>query len=363
MRKIVFILPSFDVGGAQKFVFNLCSYLREKNTFIISIVALRRSKKYFYKDELQSLGIKIIDFNKKKASFAMFDLIKYLLTQKPNIIFSTVYNIEFISAICCLFYKGDQFIIRKASFLYNKSILFGFIKKDLFQNIIADKIVVLTDEMKKYVSPKKYGNSKIFVIPNMIDKKRIISKITKTPLHDLMHEKDEIVIINIGRLVYQKGHDILIKAFSKLLEEYSNIRLIIIGDGVRKKYLEKLANEIAPGKVNFLGNKVNPYKYLYYSDIFVLSSIYEGFPNVILESFCCKTPVISFDCPTGPSEIIENFKTGLLVDSYSISQLSNRIELLIKNRKLRKFLANNAFSAVEKYSMDNIGSKYIKLFN
>ena len=131
----------------------------------------------------------------------------------------------------------------------------------------------------------------------------------------------------MGRLVDQKDQLTILKAF-KFLKEKTDIKfkLLILGNGVyKKKFSEFIQNNNLNKSIKILSFKKNPYPYLKKSDVFILSSIYEGLPNVLLESLALKKFVISTNCPTGPSEILDNGKGGLFFKMKNEYDLFNKI--------------------------------------
>nr|WP_278252245.1 glycosyltransferase [Deferrivibrio essentukiensis] len=147
--------------------------------------------------------------------------------------------------------------------------------------------------------------------------------------------ENENYIINVGSLCYQKGQDLLIKAYSKLDDIKDNYKLVLVGRGPDKDKLVNLTNELGlKDRVIFIDFQNNPYPFIKHAEIFVLSSRYEGFPNVLIEAMICGTPVVSFDCPTGPNEIIDNEVDGILVSSIDETKLSYSIQNLVVIRKI-----------------------------
>lgn len=146
---------------------------------------------------------------------------------------------------------------------------------------------------------------RIRVIHNPVNLE-IIQKKWKEPLN-IKYESifNSDVIVTAGRLEREKGYWHLIRAFGKVREYRNSVRLVIIGEGTEKDYLKKIVNKLGLQEdVIFLGYKLNPFKYIARSKIFVLSSLWEGFPNVLLEAMACRIPVISADCRSGPREIL-----------------------------------------------------------
>ncbi len=213
------------------------------------------------------------------------------------------------------------------------------------------KIVVLTTNDLKFFQCSGIGE-KVTVIPNPV-----------LPSSEPKSTCDNKRIITVGRLVYQKGFDNLIKAFKPISEHHPDWKLDIYGDGPLKSDLENLINEYhLEEKVNLCGLSSQIPKEFSTSSIFVMSSHFEGFPMVLIEALTQGVPCISFDCPNGPSDIIKNGVNGLLVENQNIHDLANAIELLIKNDNERKRLGNNAPDSIKQFSKDIIIKKWYELF-
>lgn len=169
-------------------------------------------------------------------------------------------------------------------------------------------------------------------------------------------------ILAMGRLDKQKGFDILIKSFAK-----SNLRkrvkLVILGEGEKRKNLEKLITKYdLKSQVLLFGKVDNPFIFMKYTKFFILSSRYEGFGNALLEALACRTPVIATDCETGTSEIIESEKNGLLVPVEDEEALKVAMEKLFYDRELYKRIKTNTRKSVEKFDIKNIVKEWLNLF-
>jgi len=183
----------------------------------------------------------------------------------------------------------------------------GPIKK-IIQRFISNssnKVIALSEGVKyDLVNMFHIQSSKIITIYNPIDLEYIKNNQNEEVM-DYTFIKENIYIINIGRLTTQKGQINLLKSFKILISKYENLRLLILGDGELRNDLKNfIINEKLDNTVTLLGFKSNPFPYLNNSNIFVLSSLYEGFGNVLLEAMACKLPIISTDCFSGPREII-----------------------------------------------------------
>jgi glycosyltransferase involved in cell wall biosynthesis len=206
----------------------------------------------------------------------------------------------------------------------------NFIIKKLL-NIVynsADKIIAQTPEMKdEIIAYHNVDSSKIEVFLNPIDNELIEQKILNI---ENPFDSKKINIVAAGRLLKQKGFDILIESLNIIINNKNNIdfKLSIIGEDVvnEKKNLEKLISIYNIEKyVEFLGFQDNPYKFFYYSDLYVLSSRWEGLPNTVLENLYLKKPIIATRCIPFMDSLIIDGENGFLVDVENKEQLANAI--------------------------------------
>jgi glycosyltransferase involved in cell wall biosynthesis len=165
-------------------------------------------------------------------------------------------------------------------------------------------------------------------------------------------------ILGVGHLSVEKNFCDLIEAFSEIKNK--NINLVIIGSGNKQKELEIQIKKLGLDKRIFLlGSVNNPFPAYVNAEVFVSSSIYEGWPNVIIESMACDCAVISYDCSYGPAEIITHQENGLLVEPNNVNQLSQQIEQLINNPQLKEALIKNAKEKLDAFEIKKIASAWI----
>jgi glycosyltransferase involved in cell wall biosynthesis len=201
---------------------------------------------------------------------------------------------------------------------------------------------------------------KIQIINNPIDIHSII---------DLSHEKVEHswfsqntpIIISVGRLTDVKGYPYLLRSFKDIADQVS-CRLVILGQGEKERSLKELAQQLGIDQsVAFLGFQNNPFKYMSRSKVFVLSSLSEAFPMVILEAMTCNVPIVS-SATTGSKEIINEGANGLLVPIGDEKSLTQAILKLLSNDSLSNNLAHCGTQRVGDFSADHIIKQYEKLF-
>lgn len=229
-----------------------------------------------------------------------------------------------------------------------------------------------------FTSKLIYGNKNIVTVSKIIKETILSRKITKkvdciyNPVNfesierlgnNSIIETTDTYILAVGRLDEIKQFDQLIIAYSKSILPIKGIRLIIIGTGFQETNYRSLCVQLKLERfIEFKGFLENPFPYYKNAYFSVLCSKNEGFPNVLIESLACKTPVISFDCFTGPSEIIINGYNGLLVDNQNFDKLTELMNLMVSDKKLYSKCKKNALKSVEKFSLDKIGNEWLAYF-
>ena len=220
-----------------------------------------------------------------------------------------------------------------------------------------DQLVVLTDKSK--ASWPELSN--VTVIPDPVP-------ISCSSVSDLQTKR----VITIGRYTYQKGYDLLLKAWAEIeklkqLEEVKEVNdwtLDIYGMGDQTDCRQLMTDlDINANQCRLNGPVENVVKAYQDSSIFVLSSRFEGFGLVLVEAMACGLPVVSFDCLAGPDEIITDGHDGLLVPSGDVKVLAQKLKLLMADVELRKRLAQNAIQSAQRYNMNQISEQWVDLFN
>jgi glycosyltransferase involved in cell wall biosynthesis len=166
-------------------------------------------------------------------------------------------------------------------------------------------------------------------------------------------------LLAAGRLVPQKGFDLLLRAFHEVAERHPDWTLDIYGRGARRESLERLLDELGLGErahVNHptdqLGARMRE------ASVYVLSSRYEGFPLILLEAMSAGLAVVAFDCPTGPGEIVTDGANGLLVPPKDVAALAAALDRVMSDESLRRRLATAAPASVVPYSAEALGRRW-----
>jgi N-acetylgalactosamine-N,N'-diacetylbacillosaminyl-diphospho-undecaprenol 4-alpha-N-acetylgalactosaminyltransferase len=348
MKKIVLIVPSLIKGGAERVVSILSKELSKY--FEVYVVIYHGPVEYEIEGKLINLETPTGNLWKKiKNTFLRVIKLKKLIRNiSPDYIVSFMGNLQPIltlNPVIVSFHIDPDF-----SLLYKKCLL-----KTIYKLPNVKKIITVSKGIEKKLN-NNYHLKKTKTIYNPIDLKLIKQKLlTQKPV-------DFDYILAVGRLSRQKGFDILINAFAKS-DLKNKGKLIILGEGKERNNLEKLIDGLdLKSQVLLYGKVDNPFIYMKYANFFVLSSRYEGLPMVLLEALACGTPVIAANCESGPSEIIENEKNGLLIPVEDEKALKDAMEKLFHDRGLYDKLKANSSKSVEKFAVENIVKDWINLF-
>lgn len=244
-----------------------------------------------------------------------------------------------------------------AYFVYGKTryIPYRYLIKSIYENL--DFIIVPSKAIKEDLQKTFFiREEKLKIIPNCIDFSKI-EVLSKEPCDT----KSDF--INIGRLIHQKGQIYLIEAFKIVKSKIKDARLVIIGEGELRKDLEaKIKALNLEDSVILTGYATNPYKYLKNSKIFVLSSIYEGFGNVLIEAMYMGLPVIAFDSFGGHTEIIDK-EFGILIKEKDQEALANAMIELLTNEEKRKHYALSSLERAKRYACEHFVEELLGLNN
>lgn len=361
-KGIVLFMPTIENGGIEKNLILLSEYFIKKK---IKTTILTASIRNNIKNTLSS-NVKI-EKSKKYLNFNCFnnrinDTLNCLLHLIKNRelftknIFLSLQSHYLIVLICKIL--NIKIILRIANhplgavifFQKKTEYLFKLFIKDIVYKF-ADGIICNSKESKTYFKKKKFKNRIISIYnPVKISKKKNIGK-------------NKFNLIAVGRLEKQKNFLGIIKAIKIVKTNFPKIKLTIVGSG-REDYTLKryIKNNLLTKNVKMVGYN-NPAKYLNNSGIFILNSLFEGLPNILLEVLTFKIPIISTNCKSGPKEILQNGKFGYLVNVNDYKGLSKKIIYVIKHYKNAKKKTELGFKSLDNYNYESQCEKYIKFLN
>ena len=355
MKKIGILVYDISLtGGAERVAINMANEFSSK--YEVHLISVFNENKINFEDE-KKYAIYNVSSKTLKITTNLFKLAKrikkYLLENKIEILFSITAGVNTL-AVMATRHTSIKAIYCEHSNLKNRTYGVKHILRQYIGAKCMNKIVTLTEQDKKnFIEIFKINPSKIEVIPNWID---IAEKLVNG------YRIDSTKIITVGRLEKVKGHNMLIEVAKKVKEQHKNWSWDLYGDG---KYREEIEMSIKLNQledfVNLKGNVSNLSEIYNEYSMFVLTSYYEGFPMVLLDAQMADLPIISFDCPTGPAEIIEDNVNGFLIKDYNIDDMADKINELIENNQKRQEFSKNAKKNIYKFSKANVVSKWIDI--
>ena len=374
--KIVYCTPAlYMAGGVERVLTLKANYFAEQFGYDITIILTEgKDRNLFYplseKVKVVNLDIgfeelwkcsffkKVFVYLKKQYQYKKL-LKQELMRIRPDITISLLRReINFLTSVNDGSKKIGELHVNRANyrnFEQGEANMFkNLFAKFWMQNLVStlkqlDKFVVLTKEDRQ----NWFELENVVVIPDPLT----FSSSTYSPL-------TEKRVIAVGRYVYQKGFDLLLKSWSIVEKKCPDWMLTIIGQGDRLPY-ETLIDElrIDRARCKLLGPKERIQGEYMSSSLLVMSSRFEGFGMVLIEAMSCGLPVVSFDCPCGPKDIINNNVDGILVDSGNVEKFAESIIMLIQHPEKRKEMAIKALENVQRFRVDRIAEKWKSLFD
>ena len=357
-RQILFLIPSLRGGGAERVVAALLRHLdRTKFRFALAVVDIRDA--VFRADVPED--VELIDLGSSRVRYALPKIVRLIWKRRPEVVFCTLGHLNLALAILrpllpdnVRYVARETIIVSENLRLYRTTRLWSWGYRFFYRrfDLVACQTPSMRDDL---VANYRLPLDKAVVIHNPVDAKRVRELATEFLPRGFDRGVGEasrapVQLVSAGRLSHQKGFDLLIEALALCRDP--DLRLTILGDGPLRGDLERLAAEQGVAhQVRFLGFQKNPYPFFANADALVLSSRFEGFPNVVLEALACGTPIIATPAAGGIKEILEGVEGCVLADSVTAAGLARALERIPRGRRLSE-------SVVEPYAMDRITRRY-----
>lgn len=357
-KNLIMFMPTIETGGVEKNFIIIANFFSKKfrNVSVITTSKNHRNK-FSKKIKFVSQNIFQTQNTNRRFKFliGLLILLKEVLSNRKSLVFSFQANIY-----CILLCKilNTKIIVRSNSSPTGWSN--NFFKKALYKKILkmADQVMVNSLEFKKIFKKRFDINAKC--IYNPLNKNVIVQQ-SKKKINFNFFEKKTINFINVSRLEDQKDHFTLLKSFAKVNFKY---KLLLVGNGSNKLKIKSfIKKNKLTSKIKIISNISNPFPYIRRSDVLILTSIFEGLPNILLEAITLKKFIISSDCPTGPKEILDNGKGGLLFKHGDYEDLLRKIIFAEKNLKNLKSKIKFAYERLYRFDSNNSLKKYYYFVN
>lgn len=374
--KIVYLTPAlYMAGGVERVLTLKANYFADRFGYDVTIVLTEgRGKPYFYPlservkvvnldirfEELWtcSFARKVIVYLQKQRQFRR-QLSRVLMQLRPDITVSLLRReINFLCDIEDGSRKIGELHVNRANYrnfeATETNLLKRLFAKLWMRSLVGklrrlDRFVVLTREDRQ-AWPEL---SNVTVMPDPLS-------FVPTRRSQLAEKR----VIAVGRYVYQKGFDLLLQAWARVGQDHPDWQLAIYGDGDRTPY-EQLRAELGidEARCQLNGPTTDIQSAYVQSSLFVFSSRFEGFGMVLVEAMACGLPVVSFDCPCGPKDIISHEQDGLLVPHGDVEALAAALNRVMGDERLRRSLAANALEKAKVYEIGPIAGQWKQLFN
>ena len=340
--KILCVIGSMGVGGgAERVMSHLTSFLSHKHN--VTWLSLYYCDGPMYPTEKEVTRINGLKQRNKLE--AILQLRKFIKDNKPDIVLSFLTQINIATLLATLGMKTKVVVSDRGNLAVSNK-LRKYLRLWLYPK--AAGRVFQTNEARNYFSGKIKDDSIVIPNPIFIDPSVLVG-------NDGMRKKE---IVSVGRLDYQKNHELTIRAFKNIADQYPDFRLLIYGDGSEKEQLQQLIDRLGlHDRVCLCGRQADVLSRIRDAQLFVMSSRWEGMPNALMEAMALGLPCISSDCPVGgPRELINNGRNGYLFENENQEQLQNLMCKVLSDLDSAETIGNNARDILSFYNTENICS-------
>lgn len=360
-KKIFFLLPNLKGGGAERVFLTLAEQITKAAPNWKVVLVVFSSEGEYY--PLVPKGIELHDLHCPRARHAFWKLHKLCRAERPDVVLSTM-------QATTVFFLVRLFLWQKPVFLSRLENLYSFDVQNLSR--IARRMFRLALEYCDYVIVPAMGMVEDLLKNTSLSKERIVQiynpvdiiKVERLAAEPSNLSLQHPAIVMCGRLTKQKGYPYALKVFVQVREKHPDTHLYILGDGEERESLQELIKqEHLNNSVHICGFVENPYLYFAKADVFLLTSLWEGFGLVLVETMACGLPVASFDSPTGPREVLDGGKFGKLVPLKDTEGLAEAVSELLTEGSQNADLTAASKQRAHDFAVDKIGKEYIDLFN
>jgi glycosyltransferase involved in cell wall biosynthesis len=364
MEKIIFILTGLDYAGAEAQVVQLAIGLQLRGWLVQVISMLKPSA---YVEELNERGIELISLDMKKGISdprAIMKLRRIIKAFRPDIVHSHMIHANLLARVTRLFVKIPVLVSTAHS--NNEG---GKVRMLLYR--ATDSLCEITtnvsqDAVNSYIQKKVCPENKIIFVPNGINLTRFNKNEKDSAIiRSELGLKDEFIWLAVGRIVDVKDYHTMVKAFADVLQDKKDCRLLIVGEGILRESIEEFARSLhIESQIKFLGIRKDIPRLMNASDAYVMSSIWEGMPMVLLEASASELPIVATDVG-GNGEVVRDGVTGYLARSSDTVDLAEKMKKMMSQSKHnRQEMGHNGRQFVlEKFDINAILTRWESIYS
>ena len=354
---IALFVPSLHGGGAERVILDIAAELVNR---AIPVHLVLVSAEGHYRD-LVPEGVRLINLNSHRTAASLLKLVGYIRQERPAALLSTLAHANVIALVAKLILRGRLRVVTRIANTYSEELATGSFKHRLALRLLklllptADCIVAVSQGVADdLINLGPAISRRITTIYNPVVRSEMFEQASAPVKHRWFQDESIPMVLSAGRLTTVKDHSTLLRAFAEVVRSRP-ARLVILGEGPERENLLGLSEQLGISQqVDLPGFEVNPFAYMARSRVFVLSSRYEGFPNVLVQAMACGTSVVSTECRSGPSEILGGGKWGRLVPVGDWNTMSEAILETLDNpipsdRLISRASCFSAEASVDRY--------------
>ena len=359
VRRVLFLIPTLTGGGSERVIVTLLTHLdRSRFKPSLAVVDLRGA---VFRADIPP-DVEVVDLEVTRVRYAVPAIVRLIRRMRPDVVLSTLGHLNLVlSIVRPLLPRGVRTIAREScvvseTLAYSRfPWLLSFLYRHFYRR--HDLVVCQSKDMQDDLTINfGFPSDRSMLIHNPVDMEKVRQG-ALAPVDHPAFAAGATVLLAAGRLEHQKGFDLLIEAMASLPD--SRFELVILGEGPLEGDLRALARKLGlEGRVHFAGFQKNPYAWISKADAFVLSSRFEGFPNVVLEALACSTPVIATPAPGGVNELLDGRPDCVVATAIDAPALAKAIESWLRGPR-RKVAADAAAA----YSAARIVDRYEQILS
>jgi len=360
VNRVLILVPTLGFGGAEKVAVNLANSYANSG-LEVTLGVFRLSGGY---DGLLNKNISVVDLDVKRTLLGFVKLFQLIKACQPEVVLSVIVEVNIIVGLLIPFLPKTKTIFRQANTmdLINSK---GFMVRNIYKFLMrityrkANRVVANSiDTEGDLIKNKIIKRDKILVIGNPVLPENISELGDEPVIEPWLLNNNLDVLLTVGRLTFQKQHDLLIRAVNIMKMKNPNIRLIILGHGELYEELQALISALSLQKyIKIIPPVDNPFPYYKNANLFVLASRYEGFGNVLVEAMAFGLNIVCNNCLGGPKTILNKGELGVLVEQSTPGSFA---EAVVQQLEVRLVSAESLVEHSKQYNAALIATKYLQ---